>query len=117
MSANKLINAVLALVEDRPKEAREMLRSPEIKVSVGEVQARLSSAIRKRENKAKVEVLKQVLNKTLRIDMSLVHDLSDGQKEKYLQGVAYVEEVIDNIIEDLDPKPNLLPGPYSPNQV
>ncbi len=117
MSSNKLINAMVALVEERPKDVREMLRSPELKLSVGEVQSRLASAIRKRENKAKVSVLKQVLNETIRIDMSLTVAWSPQQRESYLQGVAYVEEVIDDLIEDLDPKPQVLPGPYPQNQV
>ena len=55
MSANKLINAVIAMVEDRPQDAREMLRSPEMKsIPLGEVHSRLSKSLRDREIKAQI---------------------------------------------------------------
>lgn len=102
--SNKLINAVIALIEERPKDAREMLRSPEMKVSVSELQSRLNLAIEKREAIAQVQALKLVIAATIRIDMNLVHNRTDDQKERYLEGVAYVEEIIDNLIASLESK-------------
>jgi hypothetical protein len=97
MSANKLINAVIALVEDRPKDAREMLRSPEMRVSVGEVQNRLFTAIRKREVQAQVAILKQILSTTLRLE---IH--TGPEEEAYAKGIADVEEIIDHVISELE---------------
>lgn len=101
MSANKLINAVIALVEKRPADAREMLRSPEMKqISSSEVQQRLACAVLKRERAAQVMVLKQVLNDSLRIEVTQA--VSADPAEAYLQGVAAVEKIIDDYIDAFD---------------
>lgn len=98
--SNKLINAVIALVEDRSSDAREMLRSPELKISISEVQGRLGTAIVKRENAAAIKILKDVLNKTLRIDVE--KSVGDANREAFIQGVSQVEEIIDNVISTLE---------------
>lgn len=100
--SNALINAVIALIENRPKDARAMLRSPELKVPVSELQMRLATALDKREKKAQLEVLQRVLQTTLRIDINLLSDWTDEQREQYLEGVADVETIIDNIITGLE---------------
>ena len=98
--SNQLINAVIALVEDRPKDAREMLRSPGSKISVSEVQNRLAFALRNRENAAAIAALKGIIRATLRMDPP-----SNGKdtiyREAYLEGVAEVERIIDNAISEL----------------
>lgn len=96
MSNNTLLNALVALLEDRPEGAREMLRSPEMNASPSAIMARLESAIEARERKAKIEVLKQVLQKTLRLDPP------SENKEDFLWGVDIVETIIDDLILALE---------------
>lgn len=95
---NTLLNSVIALLENRPKDAREMLR--EGVREDGAVLTRLMTAIRKRETAAQVRVLKQVLTDSLRID-------SGAADEAYLQGVEKVEGIIDEYIISLDNFPTL----------
>lgn len=103
--SNTLINAVIALISERPADAREMLRSPEMRnISPGEVQSRLHVAIKDREIKAQVFVLKQVLSTALRINATEAtenHTDLDAD-ELFLMGVAEVERIIDNAILELE---------------
>lgn len=101
MSTNKLINAVIALVEERPADAREMLRSPEMKTSVSEVQNRLATALRKREAKAKIKALKSVLTHSLRIDTDIYQSLPEC-REAFVLGISAVERIIDGHIEEFE---------------
>ena len=111
MSANKLLNAVIALVEDRPDVAKEMLRSPEMRMSSTEVQGRLSRALAEREAKAIVSAMKSVLRLSLRADpavaaeaqgiewddsMEWAHRVHD---EAFYQGVSFVEKLLEEYIE------------------
>lgn len=111
MSANKLINAVIALVEDRPEVAKEMLRSPEMRLSSTEVQGRLSRALEERESKAIVAAMKSVLRLSLRADPSVAAE-AEGIKwdplmewahkthdEAFYHGVAFVERLLEEYIE------------------
>lgn len=100
--SNQVINAVIALVEDRAKDAREMLRSPGSKIDIGEVQTRLAIALNERVSKAQIEVLKRALRSSLHLDPSVEIPKSDEEREAYLLGVSHVEGIIDDIIEELE---------------
>lgn len=102
MSKNTIINAVIALVEERPKDAREMIRSSGNNIDAGALQNRLSQALRSREAKAKIEALKSVLTASLRIDTDKYQSLPD-LREAYVQGIGAVETIIDDYIEALEP--------------
>lgn len=106
MNTNTLLNAVIALLEDRPKDARAMLREPGTKFPEGEVLIRLMAAIRKRETTAQVRVLKLVLTESLRIDHAALAAAPDGdtvgEDDLVLLGVATVEKIIDEYIVSLD---------------
>jgi 16S rRNA C967 or C1407 C5-methylase (RsmB/RsmF family) len=113
MSANKLINAVIALVEDRPEVAKEMLRSPEMRLSSTEVQGRLARALEEREAKAIVAAMKSVLRLSLRADPAVAAEEEgiewtapqeeDSERkihdEAFYQGVAFVERLLEEYIE------------------
>ena len=108
--SNKLVNAVIALVEDNSRVAREMLRSPELKLPIGEVQSRLYTSLLKRDKKAQVEALKSVLLESLRIepskpltgtDSTSAAPWSDKEKEIYFMGVARMESIVEELIEKL----------------
>lgn len=99
---NTLINGVIALIENRPKDARVILRSPELKIPIGEVQSRLASAIEKREKLAQIEALERILNTSLRIDVELTHPkFSDPEKEGFVAGITYLENIIYDAIAAL----------------
>lgn len=105
MSTNTLINAVLALVEERPSDAREMLRSPEMRVSSNEVQVRLAKALQTREDAAVTRILKSILRVSLRADSkaaakSLDQKWDTSHEEAFLQGVAFVESIIEDYVHE-----------------
>lgn len=94
------------MVEDRPKEAREMLRSPEMRVSSTDVQIRLAEAVAKRECKATTLALRSVLRVALRANpqdiakaSGLIWDAS--HEEAFLHGVAFVENILEDYIDNL----------------
>lgn len=101
MSYNNLLNAVIALVEDRPADAREMLRNPDTKIPVGEVQSRIFQAVKNREDSAQKSILKDVLRTSLRIDANKPKakvDWSEDQREAFLMGVAAVEQIVEDYL-------------------
>lgn len=112
--SNKVINAVIALIEDRPSAAREMLRSPELKVSINEVQNRLFDAVRRREARAKVEALKDVLRTSLRLDPSNRGFQSDAEREAFILGISAVETIVENAIDSVGPEAQILSRFNSP---
>ena len=104
--SNKLVNAVIALVENNSKVAREMLRSPELKIPIGEVQSRLYDSLTKREKKAQIEALMSVLSTSLRIEPGKISPedpspWSDKEKNIYFLGVARMESIVEELIEKL----------------
>lgn len=94
MSNNKVINAVVALIEDRPKVAREILRGPEVNLSTSELIGRVYTALQDRERKAAIEALKNVLRSSMRV----THPTQD---ETFFVGVATVEGIIEDAITEL----------------
>lgn len=100
---NKVINAVIALVENRPQDAKEMLRSPEMRISASELQLRLDTALRKREERAIEKELKTILRHSLRLDISKLENeehetLSPKEVDAYVRGVAYVESILEDFL-------------------
>lgn len=107
MSYNKLLNAVIALIEDRPSDARDMLRSPEMKIPIGEVQGRVFEALDKRAHLSQIDALKSILRSSLRIDADKPKgkvNWSDEQREAYLMGVAAVECIIEDYLGAITPQ-------------
>lgn len=110
MSNKLIINAVIALVEDNSKVARDMLRSPELRVSIGEVQSRLYASLQKRDSSAQIVALKSILLKSMRIEPSVPvagsTDIinapwSDKEKEIYFMGVSRMESIVEELIDKL----------------
>lgn len=97
--SSKLINAVIALIEERPWDAREMLRSPEMKLPIGEVQAKVLSAVANRERIAQLKSLKAILGKSLQLQAP--RKASEAEAESFLQGVAALEDIIEDYIVSL----------------
>ena len=89
MSDNKVLNAVIALIENRPEVAKELLRSPEMSISVSEVTVRLNYALDDSRDKAIVEVLRKILRKTL---------VLTSDNPSYMQAVVDVEKIIEGCL-------------------
>lgn len=105
MSNNTLINAVIAIIEDKPQTAREMLRSPEMRISSSELSARVYKALHKRSRNSTTQAMLCILRETLRVDVKaraekLGLTWDESHEEAFLQGVAYVESYIDDYIYD-----------------
>jgi hypothetical protein len=95
MSLNKAMNAVIALIEERPRLARELLREPTSDVNnVPEVINRLRQALRKYA----ANEIRKVLIECLRTECPLPAD----QDSAYFEGVRKVEELFEAHIEELE---------------
>jgi hypothetical protein len=93
---NSLLNGVLALLRNAPERAREYLRSPNSNVtSTSDVYIAIIEAIEDSNNKAKLECLRGILNRALRLD---------GCNEDYMGGVIDIEHLIEAEIDDLRAK-------------
>lgn len=113
---NEVINAVIALVENRPKDAREILRNS--KVSSSALQIRLSSAIYVSEQKAIVKTLKDILASSLRVDIKKeIKKTTPAQEEAFIQGITYVEELIDREIRVSESSLKVTPGSHPESEV
>lgn len=103
---NKLINVVIALVEDRPEDARGMIRSPEMKdTSISELKVRLYASLDKNRDEAAREALRDVLRLTAKLGTGI----ESGEKfptdpyEAYVHGITIVEELVDVLIRQRTP--------------
>jgi len=94
---NEVINAVIALIEDRPHNARQILRAPGVNVPISAVQARLNVAVENREKKAKIEVLKEVLRRSLRAQPK-----EKETSEAFFEGVSHVESIAEVLLGELE---------------
>lgn len=102
MSGNALLNSLIALIEERSKDAREFLRaSSSQKLNVGEVYTRLSQALTKSNKRAQIKALKNTLSESLRTN-NPPGEWSESAKEAYYKGVTDMEETIDVFIEQLE---------------
>lgn len=96
MSDNKMLNAILAYVEGYPERARTYLRSPEFTgtgVRAGDIQLRLESSLDKARLVKTVEVLREILRRTLTIEPD--PDKGVDTQEAYMRGVQTVEGLIE----------------------
>jgi hypothetical protein len=100
---NKLLNAVIALLEDRPEDAREMLRSPEVKAagSISQVKLRLFAAVYKQNANFAKKILRGILCDTLRLEPKQGQDA-----ETFLSGIVAVEDLIAAEINKLQEEDN-----------
>lgn len=98
--SNKLLNAVIALIENKPEIASDYLRSPEMKgVSISEVQSRLYTSLEKLKADAAREALRDVMQRSLRLVAG--SDKDDG--ELFMFGVVAVETIVEDAIAKLEP--------------
>lgn len=91
MSISKVWNAAIAIIEERPADAREILRQEEI--PTGPLQARLISAVRAVASDSSLNALMKVLQTTLRLEPQQGVD-----KASYYQGVADAEKVVEDVM-------------------
>jgi hypothetical protein len=98
---NKLLNALLALIENRPQVARELLRSPELKInSLSDIVARINSAIVTANTKYNELVLKSILRESLSIEIPEITDANRQYVDAFVAGVTAVEEIIEERLND-----------------
>lgn len=107
MSENKIINALIAFIEGRTSEAKEMLRSPEMRVSSSDVQGRLEAALDFRVSRQTIHTIKDVLHRSLRVDPKeeaarLKLKWTTSHEDAFYTGVNYVESLLEEYIEQLD---------------
>jgi hypothetical protein len=107
-ASGKLVNAVIALVEERAADAREMMRSPEMRVSSSELQIRLAKALQTREDTAITKTLKSILRVSLTADAQytakkLGFTWDSDNEEAFLQGVVWVETIVENYLNEFKP--------------
>lgn len=106
--SNTLLNAMLALIENRPEVARSLLRSPELKnISVSEVQSRVYILIDKIKADAARDALRKIMQQSMRIDplaVKPVGGIADSiTQETFMEGVVAVESLLENAIAELEP--------------
>src|SRR6266568_1904207 len=95
MAENKVLNALLALIEERPEIARSLLRHPDVPVlDVGTIQGRIAMALDKAKAFAVSQAVRGILSETL----SLPLPIDPHDKEIFLQGVTAVETKLEQII-------------------
>lgn len=94
MSVGKSWNAAIALIEGRPQDARELLRSPEMQgVNIAELQMRLEKAVAERADKDLVDTLHRLLHRSLSLEPA------EGQsRESFFAGVTAVEKLVEEIL-------------------
>jgi hypothetical protein len=108
--SSKVINAVISLIAGRPEDAREVLRSPELKIkSISDVQVRLAGAIEGVKCGAVKQSLRELLQHTLRLERptKLIAEIGEDADtatlraaldNAYLQGVTAVEDLVERMI-------------------
>lgn len=109
MLENTIANAVLALVENRPEDARSIVRSS----SLGEksspfftIQDRLHNALAEREKQYARRLLKVILVKSMRLECPFEGILYDGKdEESFLKGVKTVEDIIEDELKAISKPP------------
>lgn len=101
--SNILINSIIALIEERPQDAREMLRGPDLKISITDVQTRLDTAIYNREREATKIALKQIMNISARIDVDKLNpNMSIEERDAFVEGITHLENIIYGAIAQLE---------------
>lgn len=103
MSMNKALNAVIALVENKPDIARAYFRDPNSDIlNVGEATARLYSAL---DHRFAIE-LRMLLVKLLEAEPSSMTKLKPETKGPYIDGfydgVRQVEQMIERLLVKLE---------------
>jgi hypothetical protein len=97
MSLNNGINAVIALLEDRPAAAKEFLRAPTSDVqNISGVMIRLDQAARKNAAKEIREILKQAMS------IQPSDDKNPDQIEAFYEGVTSMEYLLEMVASDLE---------------
>lgn len=102
---NRYLNALIALLENRPSEARDMIReSPELG-GVAEVIGRLYGAIEARDNVMKGQALLKLMRDSLQlqpVEQVLAKKLQEeGPLGCYYQGVRDLEVLAERTIQNL----------------
>lgn len=96
MSLMKAMNAVIALLENRPAVAKEIFRAPESDVKdIGDLELKLEVAVNHRVAKE----ISESLMATLRLEPPKAYDSRD--REVFYEGVRAVEQVFENLVQEL----------------
>ena len=100
MSFQKINNAVLALLRDDYRTARELLRSPELRINdIAGLQCQVQMAIRDREDRSRVQVLQEILQSSLSLSCTGIEGLDGPERanaeEAYFLGITAVEGLIE----------------------
>lgn len=95
MSLNAAMNAVIALLENRPAVAKEIFRQPGSDVDISTLTARLNSAIDRRL----ANELRHALMATLSIQPE---GLNGSNRDSFYAGVRAVEEKFEKLASTLE---------------
>ena len=100
MHIARVLNAAIAIIEDRFPDAREMLRGEEVdpEYNAGVLQSRLYSALETRSNRSVLDSLHLILREALRLAPP-----KEVDRESYYRGVSDLETVIEGHVKCLEP--------------
>ena len=99
MSLNAGINATIALIEDRPEQFKEMLRSITSDVKdIGAARARLTRAL----NFYAATKIRWALMSTLQIEPNKAENMDWACREAFFAGVCSVEKLLENLLLELE---------------
>lgn len=92
MSMSTALNAVIAMLEDRPKLFKELLRAPDSNITdITAIECRLRRAV----NRYAATQIRAGLMKTLRVT-------GEGHGPEFVDGVRAIEEVFEQLEHELE---------------
>lgn len=100
---NKILNAILALMQDKPHVAWELLRSPELRVvNTSEIHNKINIVLSEIKVKAMKSALTSVLNSSLALDPPSEKEYSKEYIEAWMAGVTEVEAIVQEWLNQYD---------------
>lgn len=101
MSIARAFNAAIAIIEGRPKDAREMLREEPVAEGIGTLHSRFMDSVNYSNARAVSDVLHNILTSALRIEPD--KDIND--RESFYKGVIAVEAILEEYNQIFEVKP------------
>lgn len=103
MSIARAFNAAVAIIEGRPKDAREMLREEPLSEGMGTIYTRLQASVTKAQCRAVLKELNALLMNTLRLEPNVPGSINpDVAREAYYEGVRAVETLIEELVDEYE---------------